>query len=116
MFLSIESCYRVQVCAKGRKTIVFSQTKRVACEVSLALTYSIACEAFHGDISQQQRERIMNDFRQGKFPLLVTTDITSRGLDMPNVDLVSHMPNDLIVIALRNSVYFVAFCFNFVVL
>uniref|UniRef100_A0A5B7AYN6 RNA helicase n=1 Tax=Davidia involucrata TaxID=16924 RepID=A0A5B7AYN6_DAVIN len=86
----------VTVYAKGGKTIVFTQTKRDADEVSLALTNSIASEALHGDISQHQRERTLNGFRQGKFTVLVATDVASRGLDIPNVDLVIHyeLPND----------------------
>ena len=79
----------LKVYAKGGKTIVFTQTKRDADEVSLALSNSIASEALHGDISQHQRERTLNGFRQGKFTVLVATDVASRGLDIPNVDLVS---------------------------
>ncbi|KAF2324096.1 hypothetical protein GH714_006600 [Hevea brasiliensis] len=86
----------VTVYAKGGKTIIFTQTKRDADEVSMALTNSIASEALHGDISQHQRERTLNGFRQGKFTVLVATDVASRGLDIPNVDLVIHyeLPND----------------------
>ncbi|XP_052194443.1 DEAD-box ATP-dependent RNA helicase 3, chloroplastic [Diospyros lotus] len=86
----------VTVYAKGGKTIVFTQTKRDADEVSLALTNSIASEALHGDISQHQRERTLNGFRQGKFTVLVATDVAARGLDIPHVDLVIHyeLPND----------------------
>lgn len=79
----------LQVYARGGKTIVFTQTKRDADEVSLALSNSIASEALHGDISQHQRERTLNGFRQGKFSVLVATDVAARGLDIPNVDLVS---------------------------
>ncbi|KAK6119110.1 hypothetical protein DH2020_047153 [Rehmannia glutinosa] len=78
----------VTVYAKGGKAIVFTQTKRDADEVSLALTNSIPSEALHGDISQHQRERTLNGFRQGKFTVLVATDVAARGLDIPNVDLV----------------------------
>ncbi|XP_047337525.1 DEAD-box ATP-dependent RNA helicase 3, chloroplastic-like [Impatiens glandulifera] len=86
----------VTVYAKGGKTIVFTQTKRDADEVSMALTNSIASEALHGDISQHQRERTLNGFRQGKFTVLVATDVAARGLDIPNVDLIIHyeLPND----------------------
>lgn len=98
--LSIEIQFRLvnlriiffsQVYAKGGKTIVFTQTKRDADEVSLALTNSIPSEALHGDISQHQRERTLNGFRQGKFTVLVATDVAARGLDIPNVDLVSSL-------------------------
>ncbi|KAK7284483.1 hypothetical protein RJT34_19229 [Clitoria ternatea] len=86
----------ITVYAKGGKTIVFTQTKRDADEVSLALTNSIMSEALHGDISQHQRERTLNGFRQGKFTVLVATDVAARGLDIPNVDLIIHyeLPND----------------------
>ncbi|KAJ7973179.1 DEAD-box ATP-dependent RNA helicase [Quillaja saponaria] len=86
----------ITVYSKGGKTIVFTQTKRDADEVSMALTASIASEALHGDISQHQRERTLNGFRQGKFTVLVATDVAARGLDIPNVDLVIHyeLPND----------------------
>ncbi|KAL2345558.1 hypothetical protein Fmac_006843 [Flemingia macrophylla] len=86
----------ITVYAKGGKTIVFTQTKRDADEVSLALTNSILSEALHGDISQHQRERTLNGFRQGKFTVLVATDVAARGLDIPNVDLIIHyeLPND----------------------
>ncbi|XP_058084022.1 DEAD-box ATP-dependent RNA helicase 3, chloroplastic [Magnolia sinica] len=86
----------ITVYAKGGKTIVFTQTKRDADEVSMALSNSIASEALHGDISQHQRERTLNGFRQGKFTVLVATDVAARGLDIPNVDLIIHyeLPND----------------------
>lgn len=70
---------------------MFTQTKRDADEVSLALSSIISSEALHGDISQHQRERTLNGFRQGKFAVLVATDVAARGLDIPNVDLVSSM-------------------------
>ena len=57
----------------------------------MSLTNSIASEALHGDISQHQRERTLNGFRQGKFTVLVATDVAARGLDIPNVDLVGSM-------------------------
>ncbi|XP_042518418.1 DEAD-box ATP-dependent RNA helicase 3, chloroplastic-like [Macadamia integrifolia] len=86
----------IMVYAKGGKTIVFTRTKRDADEVSMTLTNNIVSEALHGDISQHQRERTLNGFRQGKFTVLVATDVAARGLDIPNVDLVIHyeLPSD----------------------
>ncbi|KAK2430610.1 DEAD-box ATP-dependent RNA helicase 53, mitochondrial [Trifolium repens] len=75
---------------KGGKTIVFTRTKRDADEISFSLTNSIASKALHGDISQYQRERTLDGFRQGRFTVLVATDVASRGLDIPNVDLIIH--------------------------
>lgn len=45
-------------------------------------------EVMHGDIAQNQREVTMKRFKEGKFKVLVATDVASRGLDVPNVDLV----------------------------
>jgi superfamily II DNA/RNA helicase len=50
---------------------------------------SLKCEALHGDISQTQRERTLTGFRNSYFNVLVATDVAPRGLDIPNVDLVS---------------------------
>ena len=42
----------------------------------------------HGDIAQNQREVTLKRFKEQKFKVLVATDVASRGLDIPNVDLV----------------------------
>jgi len=74
---------------KGGKCIVFTQTKRDADRLAFGLAKSYKCEALHGDISQAQRERTLAGFRDGNFSILVATDVAARGLDVPNVDLVS---------------------------
>jgi len=42
----------------------------------------------HGDIAQNQREVTLKRFKDKKFQCLVATDVASRGLDIPAVDLV----------------------------
>ncbi|KAI3465572.1 hypothetical protein Pfo_022235 [Paulownia fortunei] len=81
--------------AKGGKCIVFTQTKRDADRLAYAMQRNFKCEALHGDISQNQRERTLSAFRDGRFNILVATDVAARGLDVPNVDLVIHyeLPN-----------------------
>lgn len=81
--------------AKGGKCIVFTQTKRDADRLAYAMQRNFNCEALHGDISQNQRERTLAGFRDGRFNILVATDVAARGLDVPNVDLVIHyeLPN-----------------------
>jgi ATP-dependent RNA helicase RhlE len=45
-------------------------------------------EFVHGDMPQKYRSRILRDFREGKFRVLVTTDLLARGLDVSSVSLV----------------------------
>ncbi|KAI5083937.1 hypothetical protein GOP47_0000106 [Adiantum capillus-veneris] len=80
----------ITVYGKGRKAIVFTQTKKEADEVSSFLCSKLGCEALHGDISQHQREKTLKSFRDGRLSVLVATDVAARGLDISNVDLVVH--------------------------
>ena len=50
----------------------------------------LAAEAIHGDMSQNAREHVLRDFREGKLAFLVATDVAARGLDIPEV---SHVFN-----------------------
>ena len=56
-----------------------------------------AVQIIHGDINQTQREATLTAFRNGKVKCLVATDVASRGLDIPSVDLViqSEPPKDI---------------------
>ena len=42
----------------------------------------------HGDISQQQREYTLKRFKENRFPVLVATDVASRGIHIPDIELV----------------------------
>ena len=46
------------------------------------------CECIHGDIRQSQREKTMQRYRDGKLPVLIATDLASRGIDVDDVDCV----------------------------
>ena len=46
------------------------------------------CECIHGDIRQSLREKTMNRYREGKLPVLIATDVASRGIDVDDVDCV----------------------------
>lgn len=54
--------------------------------VSSDITHEL--EVMHGDIAQNQREVTVKRFKDSKFQVLVATDVASRGLDIPNVELV----------------------------
>lgn len=80
----------ILVCYGGNtgKTIVFTQTKADANALILTDKIKQDIEVMHGDIAQNQREVTMKRFKEGKFRVLCATDVASRGLDIPNVDLV----------------------------
>jgi len=50
-----------------------------------------SADALHGDLSQQQRDRVMKSFRNKTLQLLVATDVAARGIDVENVTHVVHM-------------------------
>ena len=71
-----------------KRAIVFTLTKHTANKVAEALTAAGSpAEAIHGNKSQGQRERALAGFKSGAVPVLVATDLASRGID---VDDVSH--------------------------
>jgi ATP-dependent RNA helicase DDX3X len=66
--------------------LIFVETKKNADALGDYLTrggYSCAC--IHGDRTQSERERALSDFKRGTKPVLVATDVASRGLDISNV-------------------------------
>ncbi len=66
--------------------IIFCRTKRGVDELVAALeARGYFADALHGDLSQQQRDRVMKRFRDGKTELLIATDVAARGLDIDNV-------------------------------
>lgn len=53
-------------------------------------------DEIHSDLEQDKREQVLSDFRSGKLPILVATDILSRGIDIDNIELVINfdVPHD----------------------
>lgn len=67
--------------------LVFVKTKYGADKLALKLKKeSFAAGAIHGDLRQTKREKVISDFRQQKFRILVATDIAARGLDIPHIE------------------------------
>lgn len=48
----------------------------------------IVTNTIHSDIDQEERERTMLSFRKGELKILIATDVSARGIDIPNVDFV----------------------------
>jgi ATP-dependent RNA helicase RhlE len=66
--------------------IVFTRTKARANRLASALLkHNVPSERIHGDRSQAQRTRALEDFKKGKFRVLVATDIAARGIDVANL-------------------------------
>jgi len=73
------------------RVLVFTRTKHGADKVVRGLNKDgISAEAIHGNKSQNQRERVLKDFRNGRIRTLVATDIAARGID---VEGISHVIN-----------------------
>ena len=71
--------------------LVFAKTRRKATKIRKKLCASnVLAEEIHGDISQSQREKTLARYREGRFTVLVATDIAARGLDIPTI---SHVVN-----------------------
>jgi len=76
---------------KTDRVLVFTRTKHGADKVVRGLQKAgHTAEAIHGNKSQNQRERVLAAFRDGKLRTLIATDIAARGID---VDGVSHVVN-----------------------
>jgi len=73
------------------RTMMFTRTKRGADKLASALNREgVDAAAIHGDLPQRVRERALDNFQQGKLPVLVATDVAARGLHIDDVDVVVH--------------------------
>ncbi len=71
--------------------IIFCRTKSAVDDLGQRLTArAYPAETLHGDLSQIQRDRVMNRFRSNQVEILVATDVAARGLDIEHV---SHVIN-----------------------
>lgn len=69
--------------------IVFVRTKVRAERVQAAMTrVGLTSTHLHGGMSQQERNKALDDFRNAKVQMLITTDVAARGIDIPAVDYV----------------------------
>lgn len=74
-----------------QSAIIFVRTKKTASEVTAQLQEAgQSVDEYHGNLSQIQRERLVQRFREGKIHMIVATDIAARGLD---VEHLSHVIN-----------------------
>ncbi|MEZ0324609.1 MAG: DEAD/DEAH box helicase, partial [Fimbriimonas sp.] len=87
----LEALGRVLDMESPGPTIIFCRTRQETSDLSDALRLrGYNTEAMHGDMSQQERDRVMRRFRDGHADLLIATDVAARGLD---IETVTHVIN-----------------------
>ncbi|MGF7141733.1 ATP-dependent RNA helicase DeaD [Anaerotaenia torta] len=70
-------------------SLIFCNTKKQVDELTAALQgRGYFAEGLHGDLKQQQRDRVMHSFRNGRTEILVATDVAARGIDVDDVEAV----------------------------
>ena len=87
----LETLYRLLCTLGDHSTLVFvNYRESVERVVSYLKSKKFPCDAFHGGMEQDDRERALYKFRNGSCPVLVSTDLAARGLDIPGIDNVVH--------------------------
>ncbi|WZN59677.1 DEAD-box RNA helicase [Chloropicon roscoffensis] len=72
-----------------KKVMIFVDTKRNADQITRDLrTESWPALSIHGDKSQGERDWVLAEFKQGRHPILVATDVASRGIDVKDIGVV----------------------------
>jgi ATP-dependent RNA helicase DeaD len=90
----------------GMYGIIFTRTKADAQEIAEKLTregYDI--DALHGDLTQAQRNKVMDEFREKTLQLLIATDVAARGIDVQGITHVINyeLPDDVEVYTHRSG-------------
>ncbi len=90
-------CRLIDYYTPGR-ALIFCNTKRMVDELTEHLKgrgYEV--EGLHGDLTQGQRDTVMNLFRSGKTNILIATDVAARGIDVSDVEAVYNfdVPDDI---------------------
>ncbi|KAL4935391.1 hypothetical protein BDV06DRAFT_207101 [Aspergillus oleicola] len=71
---------------RANKCLVFTGTKRIADEITRFLRQDgWPALSIHGDKQQQERDWVLNEFKTGKSPIMVATDVASRGIDVRDI-------------------------------
>jgi len=82
----------------GGKILIFTETKRGTDQLTRSLrTDGWPALAIHGDKTQQERDWVLAEFKSGKSPIMIATDVAARGLDVKDIKYVINydFPNSL---------------------
>ena len=80
------------------QTIIFTNTKRmVDLLVQRLKKHRFEVDGIHGDLSQNQREKIISNFKEGNSRIVIATDVAARGIDVAGITLVVNydVPDDV---------------------
>merc|ERR1711862_908690 len=73
----------------GSKILIFAQTKRDGDQLTREMRLDgWAALCIHGDKKQEERDWVLKEFKEGKSPILIATDVASRGLDVKDIKYV----------------------------
>jgi len=89
----LKSALLVELVKRGeiRSVLAFTRTKHRANRLAdYLLRHGVSAGRIHGNRSQAQRTQALGSFKEGRFPVLVATDIAARGID---IDALSHVVN-----------------------
>ena len=76
----------------SRRTILFARTKLGADRIAEKIREAgVSALALHGGMTQRARTRTLDDFKAGRVPVLVATDVAARGIHVDGIDLVLHV-------------------------
>lgn len=81
-----------------KRSLIFCNTKRMVDELTEHLKdRGYQAEGLHGDLSQNQRDTVMNLFRSGRMEILIATDVAARGIDVDDIEAVFNydVPEDI---------------------
>jgi ATP-dependent RNA helicase DDX5/DBP2 len=70
------------------RVIIFTSTKRMADQLGQQLSRFIGVAVIHGDKDQREREAVLGDFKSGRRPVMIATDVAARGIDVKDVKAV----------------------------
>ncbi|SFP92169.1 ATP-dependent RNA helicase DeaD [Butyrivibrio proteoclasticus] len=80
------------------RSLIFCNTKRMVDQLAESLKgKGYQADGLHGDLSQNQRDTVMNLFRSGRINILIATDVAARGIDVSGVEAVFNfdIPEDI---------------------
>lgn len=103
-YFVVKSVYKEEVISRllelhgFKRSIIFCNTKRMVDELAENLkNRGYQAEGLHGDMTQKQRDFVMNRFKNGSLEILIATDVAARGIDVDDLEAVFNydVPQDI---------------------